>query len=624
MRATPEPSLIRFRDAYAGFSDSLSDIRHLSANKVTDEPLTQDDLDKHRAFLDEVNARIDRDHLTMEKIMKDSQGRWDDAFYELMLDLADEIYDEKGYANRPKDHKALITGGLGGSGKSTTLEKLKDLKAIDSLGDWITINPDDMKEEMVARGIFPTIEGVSTAEMANIMHGVSAELAHLLGERALSEGHNVIFDVTMGGGVAKQPDGSVGSRANEIVSDLQRSGYADIHGLFMDISVQNSIDNAMARHERGLVDLRAGRSTEGGRYVPEKIIRHNTYAPGPGERGSPNPISYGLSKNVNGKKVITPYEDRYGTNPQQRMLAASAENLRAAIFAATPENAAAVDQQLAQFTNMQKVVTSGGRRAVEELEILTAEWEFLDPRTSGVSPADRFKSVNAYNFEKAVAQSAFSEWAKFDNADLGNQIITDSTGKYEGLKLPPRRTSSHPASGPMMEGLTGSGDYDFVAEIMTGLESGTHELASIPTSDADGAYRLHVPMAHSDEAEFSQYIEYKTPEARDKALAQARELQEESFAKRAEKISALETPGGEIEELTNGLVDIPESDGTYIGNLRGRMRLRKRLEEVKLPEGGWGLRDTASGALVGESGSRQDIAARKEQILNRLYPRLGS
>jgi hypothetical protein len=623
VRVRPGPSLTPFRDAYSGFSDSLDDIRHLSANKVTSDPLTDDDLTNHRAFLDEVNARIDREHLTMEKIMKDAQGRWSDEFYELMLDLADEIYTEKKYDARPKDHKALVTGGLGGSGKSTTLEKLKDLKAIDSLGDWITINPDDMKEEMVARGLFPKIEGVSTAEMANIMHGVSAELAHLLGERALSEGHNVIFDVTMGGGSMKQADGTVGSRANEIVGDLQNAGYSDIHGLFMDITVDNSIRNAKARHQRGLEDLRAGRSTEGGRYVPERVIQSNEYKPGPD--GQPNPLAYGLTtQNAKGKKVVTPYEDRYGTDPQQKMLATAAEDVRAAIFAATPENAADVDAKLEKLKATQQVVPAGGNRAEEELSILLDEWEFMDPRESGENPATRFKSVNAYNFAKAVRGGAFSEWAQFDNADLDNQQIVNSTDKYKGLVLPARDAAQRRSmSGPLMEGLSGSGDNANASEIMLGLSSGTHELASVPTSDADGKYRLHVPMAHSDEAEFSQYIEYETAEARDKALAQARKLQEESFAKRAEKVSALETPPDAIDQMTNGLVDMPES-GTYIENLRGRFRMLKRLEEVKLPGGGWGLRDTASGALVGESGSRQDIAARKEQILNRLYPRLGS
>ena len=623
MRARPGPWPTPFRDAYIGFSDSLDDIRHLSANKVTDEPLTEPELDAHRQFLDEVNARIDREGLTLDRVVKDDSGRWNDEFYEWMLDTVENIYDEKGYAKRPKENKALVTGGLGGAGKTTTLKKMEDLGAI-SQKDWITVNPDDMKEEMIARGIFPEIEGVSTAEMAHIMHGVSSELAHLLGERAMSEGHNVIFDVTMGGGPMKQPNGTWGSRASSIVNDINVfPGYDEnIDALFMDISADQSVTNAQNRHRRGLEDLRAGRSSEGGRYVAESIIRSNDYKPGPGADGQPNPIGYGLTVWDKNQKVVTPYEERYGTGQQERLLAAQAEEVRAAIFSSTKESAGGVDDKIAQFEALLGFSKVKPERATEELAILREEWLFMDPRTTGVDPATRFKSVNAYNFTKAVDNGSFTDYAVFDNSDLDHPATKEATGKYKGITLP-ESTRRKTYTGPMTEGLAGTGESANVQEVMDGLENGTHELASVPTSDANGKFRLHVPMLHSDESQFSQWLEYESAEARDAALAQARELQDEAFAKRSERISALGVPEAEAQNLADGLVDMPATDGSTKGNMRGRFQAQKRLQPVKLPTGQWGLRDDATGLLVGAPGDRQAIASRRDQMLNYLYPRLG-
>lgn len=603
----------RFRNAYR---DLTKDIPFASANKVTDEPLTDEELDEHRKFLDEVNTRIDRDRLSMESLMKDPQGRWEDEFYDWMLDTVEEVYDQK-YADRPKDRKALVTGGLGGAGKSTTLDRLSAAGVIDSK-EWITINPDDMKEEMIARGMFPEIEGLAPAEMANILHGVSSEMAHLLGERAMSEGHNVIFDITMGGGITRLEDGTWGTRASSVIGDITGHGYSDIDAIFVDIPIEKSVEQAMGRHRRGLERLRAGESSEGGRYVPARIIEDNAYTPGPD--GKPNPLSFGLTNwTTSGKKVTTPYADRYGTTVPDRNLADQADAVREAIFSATEGSAGAVDTLLADFETMTSVFPHP--RAQEELAALQQEWGFLDPRVSGTAPSERFQSLNAYNFARVIHDGGpIGDWAIYDNTDLDNQKTVSATGKYEGVELRPVRRREQ--TGPMLDGLPAAADRDRVIEIMDGLESGTHELTASPTSDADAKFRLHTAMVHSDEIDHTPWIEYETEEARDAALIQAQELQQRSIEQRAEKVSAFGQTDPEIEVLANGLVE-PGPRGTRSESLRSRVKMSKRLESVKMPDGSWALRDTLSGAIVGQSADQETIVTRRTKILNALYPPLG-
>jgi predicted kinase len=157
----------------------------------------------------------------------------------------------------PCDRQAIIAGGLGGAGKSTVLGQHAGI----DLTRYLTINPDDVKEEMARRGLIPDVPGLSPMEASDLVHEESSHIAKRIARRALAEGKNVIWDITM----------SRQDTTEERIDDLRGAGYS-VDGIFVDIPVETSVRRAESRHRDGHEEYRAGIGL-GGRYVPPEVIR---------------------------------------------------------------------------------------------------------------------------------------------------------------------------------------------------------------------------------------------------------------------------------------------------------------------------------------------------------------
>lgn len=178
----------------------------------------------------------------------------------------------------PAEGKAIVAGGLGGAGKSTALAKHVGIPHVRRGGanvprDYVTINPDDIKEEMARRDMIPKVPGFTPLEASGLVHEESSHIAKMLAARVQRKRQNVIWDITM----ASQ--GSVEKR----LDDLEAHGYTHVGAVFVHVPVETSVSRAMGRYERGLAEHKAGRG-HGGRYVPPEVIRANTDA----EHGSRN------------------------------------------------------------------------------------------------------------------------------------------------------------------------------------------------------------------------------------------------------------------------------------------------------------------------------------------------
>jgi predicted kinase len=157
----------------------------------------------------------------------------------------------------PCERQAIIAGGLGGAGKSTVLGKHAGI----DLTRYLTINPDDVKEEMGKRGLIPEVAGLSPMEASDLVHEESSHIAKRIARRAAAEGKNVIWDITM----------SRQDSTEERIDNLHAAGYS-VAGLFVNITVETSVSRAEFRHRSGHEEYRAGIGL-GGRYVPPEIIR---------------------------------------------------------------------------------------------------------------------------------------------------------------------------------------------------------------------------------------------------------------------------------------------------------------------------------------------------------------
>lgn len=162
----------------------------------------------------------------------------------------------------PEEGKAVFSGGLGGAGKGTVLRS--DLVDFDP-ADFLTVDPDAIKEAMAVRGMIPKVAGfddISPMELSALVHEESSHIAARLATRAQATRKNMIYDITM------SSERSVAKR----LELLRQAGYDDVEMVFVDIPVETSVTRALARYEEGLRRYDAGEGF-GGRYVPPDIIR---------------------------------------------------------------------------------------------------------------------------------------------------------------------------------------------------------------------------------------------------------------------------------------------------------------------------------------------------------------
>ena len=160
--------------------------------------------------------------------------------------------------NVPSQGIAVVAGGLGGAGKTTVLGNDAGIDP----AKYLTINPDDIKEELARRDMIPEVDGLSPMEASDLVHEESSYLARQLALRAQHDGKNIIWDITM----------STQESTEKRINDLREAGYSRIDGLYVDIPVETSIRRTEARHRLGQDQYRAGEGL-GGRYLPPEVIQ---------------------------------------------------------------------------------------------------------------------------------------------------------------------------------------------------------------------------------------------------------------------------------------------------------------------------------------------------------------
>jgi predicted kinase len=239
-------------------------------------PLTDAEHTEHVAQVRDLLTEAHENGLATElRFFSREEDSWATERQVLHRDLVDDMYATA--ANVPCEQRAVMAGGLAGAGKTTVLEEHAGIDR----SQYLTINPDDVKKEMAARGLIPEVDGLSPMEASDLVHEESSHVAKLLAERALRDGKNIIWDITM---ASKQ------STARRL-DDLDGAGYAT-SGIFVDISVEVSMRRADGRHRHGHEQYRNSHGV-GGRLVPDEVITSKADA----EWGSANRRTFEGIKN---------------------------------------------------------------------------------------------------------------------------------------------------------------------------------------------------------------------------------------------------------------------------------------------------------------------------------------
>lgn len=226
------------------WADKLSQRAELSDEALAERYHTvQDIVDRHR-------------HLSTDYLHA-SAGRWSDERAAIHRRIVDEYYDR--YKHIPNERRGLMTGGLGGAGKTTTLRSGSDYNP----DEYMPLNPDEFKEEIAMRGLAPEIPGhdLSPMERSTLFHQESSHLAEMLAQRAYADGRNVVWDATMA-------DPGAPTRR---IGDMRRAGYT-VDGVFVHVPVPTSISRIRSRYRQAQREWMQGRGP-GGRPVPEYLVQ---------------------------------------------------------------------------------------------------------------------------------------------------------------------------------------------------------------------------------------------------------------------------------------------------------------------------------------------------------------
>jgi predicted kinase len=192
---------------------------------------------------------------TDEQYFDQSRKRWTPERRALHREVVDELYALAD--DVPCERKAIMAGGLAGAGKTTVLEKHAGIDR----SQYLTINPDHVKEVMARRGMIPKLDGLSPMEASDLVHAESSYIAKRLAQRAMDDGKNIIWDMTM----------SSPKSTSERLDALEGAKY-ETTGIFVDVDISEARRRADARHRDGHEEYRAGIGF-GGRFVPPEVIQ---------------------------------------------------------------------------------------------------------------------------------------------------------------------------------------------------------------------------------------------------------------------------------------------------------------------------------------------------------------
>jgi hypothetical protein len=250
----------------AGRQKLIASVNADAANLSTTDP------EERAKGLDAILAKlrfsiIDTDKVHDHIYPPGESGRWSAERAAQHEQMWDDLLSQVEAADVPKEHDALVLGGLPGAGKSYML---RPGQKADSFGvvSWepngdlpdgvthVSINPDIVKEMLIQRGMLP--EGISQdlkpMEQVTFLHEESSYVAKMFSQRLGDLGYNVVLDNTMDseGGMLKR------------MTPLARQGYK-FRGIFADIPQDESLASAKKRY------IDSALTPQGGRFVPSSV-----------------------------------------------------------------------------------------------------------------------------------------------------------------------------------------------------------------------------------------------------------------------------------------------------------------------------------------------------------------
>jgi hypothetical protein len=170
--------------------------------------------------------------------------------------LVAEMY--QAAAGVPCERSAAIAGGLPGADKTRALDEA----GVDR-SRYLTVSIDDVLVRMAARQLIPGVGeagGLSPLARARSVHGEAQFLAKRVGLLALTDGRNLILDISL-----------ASWRAAEAWTYALRFADYAVNAVFADIEIADAVRQAEEAYRRDEEEFRRGRGY-GGRYLRAEAI----------------------------------------------------------------------------------------------------------------------------------------------------------------------------------------------------------------------------------------------------------------------------------------------------------------------------------------------------------------
>ena len=226
------------------------------------QPISGLDLSLRHQYAERALSQAIRDGKITSKIYASSEVPGMEYTMERHLAQQEIIEDVlKAHDKVPREGKAVLSGGMGGAGKTTVLTRYLGMDT----SQYITINPDDIKEIMAERGMIPTLRGLTPMECSTLAHQEASYISSLIMKRAIAEKRNIILDGTMA---------SMKSMRRR-TGQLRDGGY-HMSAVFVDITPETSQKRATSRYQRGMSKYTTSREGQGGRILPASVNQGNT------------------------------------------------------------------------------------------------------------------------------------------------------------------------------------------------------------------------------------------------------------------------------------------------------------------------------------------------------------
>lgn len=254
------PSYNSFEDLYdAVVSDELKEegIKQqelLDMAMMEGRNLTDAEMDMHEDYVEKITSVLREAGGETSVLYADKDGyyMYTKEREKQQEELLVEVFESK--ENVPNEAKTILACGMAGAGKSSMLRVF----SIAHVDDYVSINPDDFKEEMAKKGMIPKVPGLLPMEASTLVHNEASELSFELLKRSLSVGKNVYLDQTL----AK-------IQYTRLDLEMCKSNGYTIDAIFVDVPPEVSAKRAKQRYRDDTNrTIREGRGL-GGRPVPK-------------------------------------------------------------------------------------------------------------------------------------------------------------------------------------------------------------------------------------------------------------------------------------------------------------------------------------------------------------------